>query len=298
MNETTDTPRYRIGAVAKMVGISTHALRAWERRYGALSPERTGAGDRLYVDGDVARLRIIKALLGYGHSIGHIATLPARELSELIARHRSTDADGSSTDAIVRRYLDAIDAMDIEGAERVLVRATTALSPFEVVQRVLAPALEAVGERWQDGSFCIAQEHAASALVRGHLSNLVSSLRPTATAPLVIATTPSGELHELGALMAAVAAALRGWRTVYLGPNLPASEIQRAADRAGARAVLLSIVSLDAERATEQLHALARGLPPRTELVIGGRAAEALRELPPRVRLLRSLQELDGFLTA
>ncbi|MDL1950237.1 MerR family transcriptional regulator, partial [Acidobacteria bacterium ACD] len=52
MTTDDETPRHRIGAVARLTGISTHALRVWERRYGTLKPQRSDGGDRLYSDGD------------------------------------------------------------------------------------------------------------------------------------------------------------------------------------------------------------------------------------------------------
>ncbi len=66
MTRDDEAPRHRIGAVARLTGISTHALRVWERRYGTLHPKRSEGGDRLYSDGDVHRLRAIKRLLGLG----------------------------------------------------------------------------------------------------------------------------------------------------------------------------------------------------------------------------------------
>ena len=37
--------QYRIGAVSRMTGISPDALRIWERRYAAVSPQRSPGGD-------------------------------------------------------------------------------------------------------------------------------------------------------------------------------------------------------------------------------------------------------------
>ena len=50
--------RYPIRAVSKLTGIAIDTLRAWERRYGAVTPVRDSRG-RLYSDADVARLRLL-----------------------------------------------------------------------------------------------------------------------------------------------------------------------------------------------------------------------------------------------
>jgi len=76
---------YRIGDVARYVGLSTHALRAWERRYGTVKPERTPGGNRLYDRDQIDRLKTLKRLTDYGHSIGEVAHLPLPELKRLLA---------------------------------------------------------------------------------------------------------------------------------------------------------------------------------------------------------------------
>ena len=74
---------YRIGHVARCVGVSTHALRAWERRYGTVEPVRTPGGSRLYDATQIERLKTLKQLTDFGHSIGEVARLPANELETL-----------------------------------------------------------------------------------------------------------------------------------------------------------------------------------------------------------------------
>lgn len=76
---------FRIGHVARCVGVSTHALRAWERRYGTVAPARTPGGSRLYDTAQIERLKTLKQLTDYGHSIGEVTRLSAVELQRLLA---------------------------------------------------------------------------------------------------------------------------------------------------------------------------------------------------------------------
>lgn len=71
---------YAIGAVARLTGISTHTLRIWERRYGAVIAERTDSGRRVYSRRDVEKLGLLKILVDRGFSIGQIANLDLEEL--------------------------------------------------------------------------------------------------------------------------------------------------------------------------------------------------------------------------
>jgi DNA-binding transcriptional MerR regulator len=83
--EPASSCSYRIGVVARYVGVSTHALRAWERRYGTVDPRRTPGGSRLYDATEIDRLKTLKQLTDSGHSIGEVARLSLEELKRLLA---------------------------------------------------------------------------------------------------------------------------------------------------------------------------------------------------------------------
>ncbi|MCK6536243.1 MAG: MerR family transcriptional regulator [Polyangiaceae bacterium] len=300
MTADDETPRHRIGAVARLTGISTHALRVWERRYGTLKPERSGGGDRLYTDGDVQRLRLIKRLLGLGHGIGDVARLPAPELEKLVALHHEPEEEPPFEPGLqlVQRYVGHIERLDLAAAEQTLAGAALALPRRELIDRVLVPILHEIGSRWQGGELHVAHEHAASAMVRSQLGAMLRLFAPDASSPTAVASTPAGEHHELGALMAAVVAAMSGWRCVYLGPNLPASEVARAVKSSAADAVLLSAVCLPAEATAPYVAELDSALPAHTTLVLGGHSAQSITALPRGVVRVADLAELESWLSA
>jgi len=82
----TGIGRYKVGTVARLTGLSPHLIRAWERRYGAVQPQRTRAGTRLYSDEHVARLQLMKALVDLGEPIGQVAALSSGELQERLSQ--------------------------------------------------------------------------------------------------------------------------------------------------------------------------------------------------------------------
>ena len=79
---------YRIGAVARLTGISPNTLRIWERRYELVDPGRTAKGGRLYSKHDIARLALIKGLVDQGDSISTVANLPLESLQQRIQERR------------------------------------------------------------------------------------------------------------------------------------------------------------------------------------------------------------------
>lgn len=294
-------PRYRIGTLAKLTGVTTHAIRIWERRYGALAPKRTPGGARLYDDDDVQRLRTIKKLLDRGYTISAIATLDAAALAELappaasVTEGLTAPEPNQRARKLIDELLDAIAALDLEKAGRTLLQATNSFSPHDLVTTVLAPALDELGSRWESGDICIASEHAASAMLRTQLGMLLAAQPVNGKAP-VVCTTPAGEQHELGALLAAVMVAMHGRRAVYLGANLPADQIVQAARLSKAGSVALSLVGLSPEAAQQELLAVCRALPAHVELLVGGRGATEIGELPGRVRVLATLPDLEVWL--
>lgn len=295
MNEA----RYRIGTLARLTGVTTHAIRVWERRYGAMSPVRTPGGARLYTDHDVQRLRLVKKLLGRGYTISAIAKLDMAALSLLAPAEAVTASVAPDTDARARaaieEILSAIAELDLERAGRSLAQATNSFSPHDLVTRVVAPVLDEIGTRWQSGEICVAAEHAASAMLRTQLGTLLAA-QPVSNKPPIVCTTPAGEQHELGALLVAVMVAMHGRRAVYLGANLPAEQIAEAARLSRAGGVALSLVGVPAEDARRELGLLCKALPPGVEVLIGGRRVAELRDLPERVQVLSSLPQLERWL--
>ena len=292
----TPHPRHRIGAVARLTGISTHALRAWERRYATLQPVRSEGGDRLYSDDDVLRLRQVKRLLGLGHAIGDLATLPVVELEKLLKLHATSAAPSADYAALMDRYLGHIARLDLASADQTLAAAAGVLPRREFIDQLLVPLMTEVGARWQDGSLEVAHEHAATAMVRSHLGAMLRLLAVDPRDPRAVATTLEGELQELGALMAAFVAALTGWRALFLGPSLPVAEISRAVREVGAEAALISCVSLDPRTAGPLLADLSAALPRRCALVVGGQSSRDIDELPGNAVRLADLSEFESWL--
>jgi methylmalonyl-CoA mutase cobalamin-binding subunit len=101
---------------------------------------------------------------------------------------------------------------------------------------------------------------------------------------VIVVATPTGQIHELGALLVGAAAANLGWHVTYLGASLPAAEIAGVARQNRARAVALSLVyPEDDPRLEGELTRLRESLPPEVMLLVGGRAMPAYREVLKKI---------------
>lgn len=72
--------RHKIGVVARMIGMEPVTLRAWESRYGVVTPDRSRYGSRLYSPADIGRLALVKRLVDQGHAISTVAGLSLEQL--------------------------------------------------------------------------------------------------------------------------------------------------------------------------------------------------------------------------
>jgi methanogenic corrinoid protein MtbC1 len=232
-----------------------------------------------------------------GHPIGTLAELSNEELAQLVALAPPRASSKAGTERFVDEIVDAASDFDEPRAERALASAARALSPRSLVVDVFGPALKRIGDEWASGKLCVASEHLGSMLIRHRLGALITEHQPDSGDAPVLAATPSGELHELGALLAAVVATLHGQRVLYLGPNLPPSQIAEAARGSRARAVLLSIVALEKRAAVREVKALMRELPEEVELLLGGASAgEVAEAFDPPLAAFSALKELEAWL--
>ncbi|MBD3217371.1 MAG: MerR family transcriptional regulator [candidate division Zixibacteria bacterium] len=288
--------KHPIKVVEKRTGLSSHVIRIWERRYGAVTPERTESNRRMYTDEEIDRLVLLRKATEAGESIGQIAGLPNEELNKLVetsAAYINKDDEISSGDGhgngdgkhehepqfYLKECLDAIVELESERLEKILLKASSELTQPEMMEKVLEPLMHKIGDLWREGTLRVVHEHLASAVVRSFLGNMVGALKVNETAPKIIVTTPLGQIHEFGALMVTVSASSAGWNSVYLGAELPAEEIANAVKNMGAKAVALSIVyPPDDPRLAPELRKLRQILDDKIVLLVGGRSSGAYNE--------------------
>jgi MerR family transcriptional regulator, light-induced transcriptional regulator len=290
------TPKYLIGRVTKLTGLSIDVVRVWERRYGAVRPARSGGGTRLYSDADILRLRRLRQAVDGGHSISQAARLSETELDELIADSQpSIEADPYR--AVRERFVEAIRTMDVVAADQELVRAATLFPSRELVKKIVSPLLEEMGQRSAHGEFGLAHGHLASGLLRNMLGSLFRLYPCAVNADTIVLAAPAGERHDISLWLAALLAAAYGWRVVCLGADLPAAEIAVAVRLTNARVLALGITTVNAG-ISEELATVSRLVPLSTRVWITGADVARHGELIARANwiVVRDLDDLEDRL--
>jgi MerR family transcriptional regulator, light-induced transcriptional regulator len=306
-NDPQLEPRHSIAVVSRRTGISQLVLRAWERRYAAVIPSRTPTGRRKYSDHDLQTLSLLNQLTDMGHRIGDVANLSQPELITLVqegaAEGQVSPVKGPQAPAGARELMGeallAVQNLDARHLEGVLNKALVDLSKPELRRDLLVPLMIEIGNRWQDGKLRVSHEHLATSIVVAFLATINARYRVSPGAPVLAVTTPSGQMHELGALLAASTALEAGWDVLYLGANLPAEDIASAVKSRGVKAVLLSLIFPQGDSQTiSELRELRRMLGPELPILAGGQAVPSFSHILPELGLqpLSSTDQLENIL--
>lgn len=298
MNSQAPIDLHPIQVVVRRSGVSADLLRAWEKRYQAVTPGRSDGGHRLYSDADIERLRLIKDAMNGGRRIGDVASLPTEEIARLVsedaAEQQLVAPSVTSSEDTTAQLADAIAAVrraDQGELRVILARALFSRTPERFTAQVAAPFMHTLGELWERGELSPAYEHAASEVMRRLMHEMLGMLPPPEGAPRLVVATLSGQRHEIGALFAASTAALAGWRVTYLGSDLPAPDIARVAVDIGARAIALSITTAS-PGLPDELSLLRKRAGPAIRILVGGQQAEAMASAVRQVDIAR---DVDAF---
>jgi MerR family transcriptional regulator, light-induced transcriptional regulator len=218
------TARVRIGELGDRVGESPTLLRAWERRYGLLSPVRSTGGFRLYGPEDERRVRAMQALLAAGVSARQAAEAVLSTPVEGVPPAPASADSGGGIEDQRSQLAHTLSRFDDAGATAVLDRLLADLGATTVISEVIVPYLADLGERWADGTATIAEEHFATSLIRGRLLGLARGW-DGGRGPRALLACPSGELHDLGLICFGIALRGHGWRITFLGADTPQSTL-------------------------------------------------------------------------
>jgi methanogenic corrinoid protein MtbC1 len=207
--------------------------------------------------------------------------LAAAEAAALVREQQPAVSSSETPLADAKNELaDALAAFDEERAHAVLDSSLATATIDAVLATVVVPYLHELGECWTRGDASVAQEHFASAVLRGRLLGLARGWGRGFGPRAVLACAP-GEQHDLGLIAFGLALRGRGWRVVYLGADTPLRSVADAAHASDAVFVVVSAVTPTPFLAhREELGTLAR----KQRLCLAGAgAAEAALDIDAQI---------------
>ncbi|WP_342349468.1 MerR family transcriptional regulator [uncultured Nitrospira sp.] len=292
-------PMYRIHRFSKLTGLSPHVIRAWERRYGLVTPIRGENRYRLYTDEDVVLFRYLKSQVDQGMAIGELSEQGREHLQEQAQRvFVETYREPPPSERLVIDLSQALEENDRAGFERKLNGALAVIPFEEALHRFLLPLQERIGQLWHDGILGVGQEHYASNQIKQKIFSAMNQFQTSEEGPAVVIACPTNEWHEVAAMTAAFVCLARGCRVHYLGANLPIPELAAYCDRNRPTCVLLSVTIMESsDEACALAQELAGKIVPRSSVGIGGQGIQAHAEVFSRENIIvfQDLKALDRF---
>ncbi len=246
---------FNIQMAAQISGLSTHTIRAWEKRYGALRPGRTDSGRRQYSNEEIERLTLLSQLTNLGNSIGQIARLPDPELKEIFAKLTHTRESvlwasqnkpqqiQINAEETRRNLLMALAGYKVDIISHELNKAKTALTPGRFALEILVPLLKEVEHRRQANTLSTAQIAALFAIIKFHAGNIIYGhyeKKIKSTTKIALAT-PEGELHLLDIMLGALLCCQHQMSFFFLSSNLPADSISEAVNAIETNVLVLGV---------------------------------------------------------
>jgi len=135
---------FTIGDVSQQTGVASVTLRAWERRYGLIKPQRTPKGHRVYNQNNIQQIQHILSWLNRGVAISKV---PA-----LLASGKSSNAIASTDEQWVKQQNDllaAITQLKQRGLNQLLDELNKATPFVTLCEQVYQPLHALLIQRWQ-----------------------------------------------------------------------------------------------------------------------------------------------------
>jgi MerR family transcriptional regulator, light-induced transcriptional regulator len=225
-----NVPRYSIGDLEKLTGIKAHTIRIWEKRYGIISPGRTGTNIRFYCLDDLQRLLNITFLNKHGFKISLISGMNDSQILSEVAR--ICEIPGAE-DGYMSDLLKATNDLDEDRFERILNGSILKLSFEQSYEQVVFPLLDKISLLWQIGKISACQERFVNNLIRHKLVVAIDGMvgLNQSSSEHFLLYLPSGQYDEINLLYTNYLLRKVGHQVIYLGPSIPVEHLRSLANR-------------------------------------------------------------------
>lgn len=233
--------KYSIKELEKLSGIKAHTIRIWEKRHKIIQPSRTTTNIRFYSDDDLKKIINVSLLNNNGIKISHIADMSMAEMNRKVLEISEVKSD---TSVYIDQLILAMIDMEEEAFEKVLSTIILRYGFERTVTEIIYPFLEKIGILWQAEHITPAHEHFMSNLIRQKIIVAIDGLQiPSKAARKVVLFLPEGEMHELGLLFNHYLTRMLGYRTYYLGQNVPHEDLLSVVQIHQPQILITSIIS-------------------------------------------------------
>lgn len=217
--------QFSIKDLENLSGVKAHTIRIWEKRYNLLEPDRTQTNIRTYDLNSLKHLLNVSFLYHSGFKISKLADLKREEMSSLIQEHMGSNKEAYYT----KIFKTAMFEFDNRLFSETYLELSEKKSFSEIFTTIFIPLLVEIGFLWQIGTLDPVHESFMSESIKQKiLINTEYEQRKNKTVhntPFAL-FLPAKEVHDIGLMYANYELTKAGIRTIYLGSNIPMSNLK------------------------------------------------------------------------
>ena len=145
--------------------------------------------------------------------------------------------------------------------------------PAELLNQVLLPAINQVGEFFDQGKYFLPQLIASAEAMKNSIEVLEPLLQTGGTGeemPVVVIATVEGDIHDIGKNLVALMLKNHGFHVIDLGKDVPQAKILESAKEHHAEFIALSALMTTTMQRTREIVAAAKEEGITAKIVIGG----------------------------
>lgn len=304
---------FNIKAAAQLSGVSAHTIRAWERRYNAVSPERSHTGRRLYSFSEVDRIQLLMKAVSQGCAISQVAALSDAELRRRLKKgdeihqsrpgHQNPHARGAESHSVAaidvyEKIRAALTRFQFEAVSFELSRSRRHFDAETFLSQIAFPLLERLESQVLGRVFRVLLKKELLILLTEKQSAWATSTASHEEHPTVLVASIENDREEEWLIAVALRLTLRGLRTLYLGAHLTSEELIETANACRARSLVLRASLSKGREVSESLFKTLTkfdlGLHPKAEIWLNGSGFDEVAAIRWKHRV-RHVDRFDDF---
>jgi DNA-binding transcriptional MerR regulator len=300
-----DNQIFNIQFVSNITGINPHTIRAWEKRYNAITPQRDNNGRRLYTNFEINRLHILNKLVKLGNSISDIASLPYEELKG-ISKHfgiedntteefKNFDFEGSLKNITMALNFFKLDVLNHE-----LEKAAESLASKLFALKIIQPVMKQIIEMKDKELLAENQRQQIYVILKSHLNRklYLSYKQKNVNKKKILVAAPDRSLNEIGTMVATILFLDAGLNVDFIGTHVESEIVGQISSQFKPDYIFLGINYsrlFTQEQSTDYLKTVAQYVTPQTQILVG--AYDFCVSLPDSdIKCFASFDELSNYI--
>ena len=294
---------FGINVISTACGVMPHTIRTWEKRYQVFTPERSKGGQRLYSEVDLAKAKLIVALIEQGHTISSLARHSLQDLRSLLVVNKGEDSESGKmfTSVETKRLLQHLANFNIDMVASGMQHLRLSIGIKEFIFKIVLPVMQEIEKLYLKGMYSVTQEHIISTIVGDQLHQINLSNQGPNPDRIALAT-PEGNLHELPIMIAEIICHVNRFSTNYLGASHPAECLSEAVNALKCKIIVMGVISSDQwnyeKKIIPYLRLMDKYLKNKVIVMLGGGSEVDFPEFKniENVKVVKSFEDFDKML--